>query len=228
VENVLINTILKGVGIYIIALLLTRSIGTKLISQMNFFDFIMGVSMGSIVASTIIDKEFASFSGIVTLILFTILTIVTGYLNIKSVKMRKIVNSEPVTLVQNGTILDGNMKKIKLTINELMMKLREKSVFSLADVEFAIMETDGQVSVLAKADKKALTPYDMKIKTTSVGIEKIIIMDGYIIEENLTSAGLDKKWLKSQLNSQNIKDVSEVFYAGLDNTKALHISKKYQ
>lgn len=115
-ENVLINTILKGVGIYIIALLITRSICTKLISQMNFFDFIMGVSMGSIVASTIIDKEFASLSGIVTLILFTILTIVNGYLNIKSVKMRKIVNSEPVTLVQNGTILDGNMKKIKLTI----------------------------------------------------------------------------------------------------------------
>lgn len=223
--NILLNTVMKGVGVYILTLFLTRSVGTKLISQMNFFDFIMGVSMGSIVANAIIDKESASLSATITLILFTILTIATGYLNIKSFRIRKIINSEPVTLVENGTIVEENIKKIKLTINELMMKLREKSAFSLADVEFAIMETDGKVSVLIKPDKKPLTPCDMKIQTTSVGLQKDIIIDGNIMEENLRSAGLDKKWLKSQLNNQRIKDVSEIFYAGIDNTKKLYISK---
>lgn len=137
--NVILNTIIRGIGIYILTLFLTRNIGTKLISQMNFFDFVMGVSMGSIIASAIIDKQFASLSATTALILIAILTIVMGYLSIKSFKIRKIVNSEPVTLVENGTIVDENMKKIRLTVNELMMKLREKSAFSLADVEFAIM-----------------------------------------------------------------------------------------
>lgn len=224
--KVLLITIMKGIGIYILVLFLTRKIGTKLISQMNFFDFIMGVSMGSIIAATIIDKQFSLLSGTTTLILFAILTIVTGYLHMKSFKLRKIINSEPVILVENGTLVDKNMKKIKLTINELMMKLREKDAFSLADVEFAIMETDGQLSVLPKANKKPLTPYHMKIQATSSGLERDIIIDGNIMEENLKSAGLDKEWLNAELNKQNIKEVSEVFYAGLDNSKKLFISKR--
>ena len=99
------------------------------------------------------------------------------------------------------------MKENKLTINELMMKLREKNMFHLADVEFAIMETDGELSVLPKADKKPLTPYNMKVKVTSSGIDKDIIIDGIVIDENLKNIGLDKEWLKSELNKQNIKEI---------------------
>lgn len=225
-EKVLLMTIIKCVGVYILAIFLTKSIGRKLISQMNFFDFIMGVSMGSIVASAVVDKQFGAISAITALILFCILTIVTGYLSMKSLKIRKIINSEPINLVENGNIIEKNMKKNKLTINELMMKLREKNMFHLADVEFAIMETDGELSVLPKADKKPLTPYNMKVKVTSSGIDKDIIIDGIVIDENLKNIGLDKEWLKSELNKQNIKEISEVFYAGVDNTQKLYISKR--
>jgi uncharacterized membrane protein YcaP (DUF421 family) len=224
--NVFFITILKGIGIYILALFLSRKIGTKLISQMNFFDFVMGVSMGSLIANDIIDKQFPTLSATTALILFAILTVFTGYLSLKNLTLRKLINSEPVTLVENGTIVDKNMKKMKMTINELKMKLREKDAFNVADVEFAIMETDGNLSVLPKSDKKPLTPNDMNIQTTSSGIEKDIIIDGKIVEENLTSAGLDKKWLTSELSKQKIKDCSEIFYAGVDNTKNLYISKK--
>ena len=225
-EKVLLMTIIKCVGVYILAIFITKSIGRKLISQMNFFDFIMGVSMGSIVASAVVDKQFGAISAITALILFCILTIVTGYLSMKSLKIRKIINSEPINLVKNGKIIEKNMKENKLTINELMMKLREKNMFHLADVEFAIMETDGELSVLPKADKKPLTPYNMKINVTSSGIDKDIIIDGIVIDENLKNIGLDKEWLKSELNKQNIKEISEVFYAGVDNTQKLYISKR--
>ncbi|SFD28340.1 DUF421 domain-containing protein [Clostridium uliginosum] len=225
-EKVLLMTIIKCVGVYILAIFLTKSVGRKLISQMNFFDFIMGVSMGSIVAYAVVDKQFGAISAITALILFCILTIVTGYLSMKSLKIRKIINSEPINLVENGKIIEKNMKKNKLTINELMMKLREKNMFHLADVEFAIMETDGELSVLPKADKKPLTPYNMKVNVTSSGIDKDIIIDGIIIDENLKNIGLDKEWLKSELNKKNIKEISEVFYAGVDNTQKLYISKK--
>lgn len=225
-ENVILITILKGIGVYILAIILTRIIGTKLISQMNFFDLVMGVSMGSIVANAVINKDFASISATTALLLFAFLTVATGYLNLKSFTARKLINSEPVTLVENGAIVDENMKKLKLTINELKMKLREKDTFGLADVEFAIMEPDGQLSVLPKADKKPLTPYHMNIQTTSTGLERDIIIDGVIMEENLNAIGLDSNWLNSELSKQNIKDSSEIFYAGLDNTKKLYISKK--
>ncbi len=225
-EKVLLMTIIKCVGVYILAIFLTKIIGRKLISQMNFFDFIMGVSMGSIVAYSVVDKQFVATSAITALILFCILTIVIGYLSLKSLKIRKIINSEPINLVENGNIIEKNMKKNKLTVNELMMKLREKSIFHLADVEFAIMETDGELSVLPKADKKPLTPYNMKINVTSSGIDKDIIIDGSVVDENLKDIGLNKEWLESELNKQNIKEISEVFYAGVDSSQKLYISKK--
>jgi uncharacterized membrane protein YcaP (DUF421 family) len=226
--NVILVTIVKGTIIYILALILTRKVGTKFISQMNFFDFVLGTSMGSIIAYDIIDKEFTSISATTTLILFSVLTAITAYVNIKSIKMRKLIDSEPTTLVENGCILDENMKKVKMSVNELKMKLREKSAFNLADVEFAIMETDGQISVLPKSDKKPITPYNLNIKTTSGGLERDIVIDGKVMEENLKGIGLDRKWLENELNKQKIKDVSEVFYAGVDNTKKLYVSKRHK
>lgn len=224
--KVLLITIVKCIGIYILAIFLTRQMGTKIISQMSSFDFIMGVSMGSIIANAIVDKKFQAITAITALITFSILTIITRYLSIKSFVIRKLINSQPVTLVEKGKIVDQNMKSIKFTINELMMKLREKDIFSLADVEYAIMETDGQLSVLPKANKKPVTPYDMKISTASSGLQRDIIVDGIIIEENLKSAGLNIEWLRCELKKQNIKENSEVFYAGIDSNKKLHISKR--
>ncbi|PJI10457.1 MULTISPECIES: DUF421 domain-containing protein [Clostridium] len=225
-ERFLLDVLIRSMAVYILALFFTRLMGRKLISQMTFFDFVMGVSMGAIIANAIVGKKFTSLSAITAFVILSILTIAAGYLDIKSFRLRKLINSEPVTVVENGTIVEENMRKVKLTINELMMKLREKNAFNVADVEFAIMEKDGELSVLPKAEKQPLTPKHMNIPVTSLGLTRDIIIDGIVMKENLTSVGLDEGWLKAQLSSQNIKDISEVFYAGLDNTKKLYISKK--
>lgn len=225
-ENTIINTILRSIAVYALALLLSRLIGRKLISQMTFFDFVVGVSMGSIVANAMIGSGGSPASAVTVLIIISGLTIVSSYAHIKSFKIRKIINSEPITLVDNGTIVEENMKNERLTIDELMMKLREKNVFNLADVEFAIMESDGQLSVLPKADKKPVTPAQMNIKVTSTGLTRDVIIDGVLMEENLKGTGLNKNWVDSQLKKQNIKDVSEVFYAGIDGKKNLYVSKR--
>jgi uncharacterized membrane protein YcaP (DUF421 family) len=224
--NTILTTLLRTVAIYAMALLFARLMERKLISQMTFFDFVVGVSLGSLAANAMIGAQRQAEATISALIILSLLSITLSYLNIKSLRIRKVINSEPVTLVQNGTIVEENMKNIRLTVNELMMKLREKNAFCLADVEFAIMETDGQMSVLPKADKKPLTPSQMNIQAVSTGLTRDIIIDGVLLEENLKSTGLDAKWVNSQLNSQNIKDISEVFYAGMDNSKNLYISKK--
>jgi uncharacterized membrane protein YcaP (DUF421 family) len=222
----ILNTAARTTAAYALALLLSRLIDRKLISQMTFFDFVVGVSLGAISANIMIGPGGSPSSSVTSLVVISALAITVSYLHIKSFKIRKLVNSEPVTLVDNGNIIEDNMKKIRLTVNELMMKLREKNAFSLADVEFAILETDGQLSVLPKADKKPLTPSHMNIQTTSTGLVRDIIIDGKLMNENLTAVGLDEEWLNSQLKVQNIKNVSEVFYAGMDNNKKLYISKK--
>lgn len=114
----------------------------------------------------------------------------------------------------------------RITVNELMMKMREKNAFSLADVEFAIMETDGELSVLTKADKQPVTPLQMNIKAESEGLMKAVIIDGNLMEENLKAVGVDKNWIKGELQKQNVNDFSDVFYGGIYGNKKLHISKK--
>lgn len=225
-ENIIIGTTLKTVLAYIFALILARIMGRKLISQMTFFDFIVGVTMGTLVANTMVDTSNPESSSAIALILITILSVGIAFFNIKSYKFRKLTDSEPVTLVENGTIVEENMKNTRMTVGELMMKMREKNAFSLADVEFAIMETDGELSVLTKADKKPVTPSQMNIKTTSEGLMKDVIIDGNLMEENLENSGLDKTWIKSELEKQNINDISEVFYAGISANKKLNVSKK--
>ncbi len=225
--SILISTMIKGIFIYFFALILSKAIGIKIISQMNFFDFIMGVSVGSMIAKIIIDKDHVVFSGIIALITFTLLTIATSYLSLKSYTVRRIINAKTLILVENGRIIDKNMKKLRITINELMMKLREKDVFSLDDVQFAIMEGDGQLSVLIKANKKPVTPYDMDLKVKSASLINDIIIDGKIINKNLEIAGIDKKWLQVELKKKHINNIEEVFYAGIDPNKKLTISERY-
>ena len=226
-SSILFSTIIKGILIYVLALILSKLIGIKIISQMNFFDFIVGVSVGSMIAKIIINKDHVVFSGIVALVTFALLTILTSYLNLKSYSARRIINAKTLILVENGRIIDKNMKRLRITINELMMKLREKDVFNLEDVQFAIMESNGQLSVLIKANKKPITPYDMELKVRSSSLVNDIIIDEKTVDKNLKIAGIDEKWLQSELKKKNINNFEEVFYAGVDQNKKLIISKKY-
>lgn len=187
----------------------------------------MGISVGSMIAKIIIDKDHVFFSGIVALIVFALLAIATSYLNLKSYTARRIINAKTLILIENGRIIDKNMKRLRITVNELMMKLREKDVFNLEDVQFAIMESSGQLSVLVKANKKPITPEDMNIKVKSLSLINDIIIDGKIIDRNLKIAGIDKVWLQSELKRKSINNIEEVFYAGIDQNKKLIISEKY-
>lgn len=226
-SSILFITIIKCILIYILSLILSKLIGIKIISQMNFFDFIMGVSVGSMIAKIVIDKDHVVFSGITALLMFTLLTIATSYLNLKSYTARMIMNAKTLILIENGRIIDKNVRKLKITVNELMMKLREKDVFNLEDVQFAIMERNGQLSVLIKSNKKPVTPYDMELNVKNSSLLNDIIIDGKIIDKNLKIAGIDKKWLQSEIKKKNINKIEDIFYAGVDKNKKLIISEKY-
>ncbi|MCX7709489.1 MAG: DUF421 domain-containing protein [Clostridia bacterium] len=224
-QTILIS-VLRAVFAYLLLLIVARLMGRKGLSQMTFFDFAVIITLGSVTANLAMGPENTPTTATTVLITLGTLAILTGYLHIKSVWIRKLTNSEPVTAIENGRIIDKNLKKVRFTMNELTTLLREKNVFNLADVEFAIIENDGQLSVLPKSQKAPLTPSDLNISTSYKGLSKDLIMDGRVLKENLQSVKLDEKWLNTQLSNQGITDVGKVFYAGLDSAGTLYVSVK--
>lgn len=211
---------------YFLLLSLTRIMGRKMISQITFFDFVVGVIVGSVAANLSVSNTNPIVSGITVLIVLTLITVTIDFSNIRNIFSRKLTNSEPVTVVENGRIIAGNLEKTRLPLDNLMMLLREKNAFNIADVEFAIFETDGKLSVLKKSQKQPVTPSDLNIPTAYAGLTKDIIIDGEIMNENLKAAKLDRDWLMAKLKDNNFNSVEEVFYAGLDTSGNLYISTR--
>jgi uncharacterized membrane protein YcaP (DUF421 family) len=220
----ILSAVLRTIIAYLILMTAVRAMGRKTISQMTFFNFGIAVTMGSVTANLALGPKATPYTAAAVLIVLALLSILTAYVHIKNSKANKIINSEPVVVIDNGRIVDRNLSRIRMTLNELSALLREKNIFSMADVEFAIMETDGQLSVLPKAQKMPLTPSDMNIQTTYKGLTKDLIMDGAVMTENLKSANKDENWLKNELGKQGITDVNRVFYAGLDSSGGLYVS----
>lgn len=222
----IINSIFRAIFAYLLLLVVARFMGRKALSQMTFFDFAVIITLGSVTANLAMGRESTPASAATVLVTLGVLAIITGYLHIKSVWIRQLTNSEPVMAIENGRILDKNLKKVRFTINELTSLLREKNVFNISNVEFAIIENEGQLSVLPKSQKAPLTPSDMNIQTSYKGLTKDLIMDGKVLTENLKSVKLDENWLNTQLANQGISNIEKVFYAGLDSAGALYVSVK--
>lgn len=224
--EIIVKTAVRSLFTYVFVVMLTRLMGRKLISQMTFFDFVVGITLGAVSANLAMGPN-SNFSVATTvLVIFAALSILTGYLHTRSLGFQKLVNSEPVTVIANGKIIEENFGRMRFSLSELLMKLREKSIFNPADVEFAIMETDGNLSVQKKSQKVALTPSDLGLSTSYTGLTKDLIMDGSIMTENLKDIGLDSQWLQNKLVSQGVASAEAVFYAGLDTAGNLYVSLK--
>ncbi|WP_240873537.1 DUF421 domain-containing protein [Shimazuella soli] len=198
--------------IFIALLLLTRLQGKKAISQLTYFDYITGIILGDIAAVPLVDEGVPVTRALLSLALFGGLSILASYLGTKFRNVRLLAEGEPVTIIKDGKILEKNIERIRLDLDNLRMLLRKKDVFSVADVEFAVMETDGCLSVLKKTAQGTPTRKDLGLKTKQEkpGIE--IIIDGVFDEQKLKEAKLTKKDVQNILKQHKIKDIKEVSY----------------
>ncbi|PKM96445.1 MAG: hypothetical protein CVU84_01670 [Firmicutes bacterium HGW-Firmicutes-1] len=224
--QIIINSIFRATIAYLLLLGVTRLMGRKGLSQMTFFDFSVIITLGSVTANLSMGPNSTTASAVTSLLTLGALAILTGYLHIKNIWISKLTNSEPVTAIENGRIIDKNLKKVRFTMSELTSLLRQKNVFNYADVEFAIIENDGHLSVLPKSQKAPLTPSDLNLSTTYKGLTKDLVMDGKVLCENLKSVKLDETWLNAQLSNQGIDSIEQIFYAGLDSSGNLYVSTK--
>lgn len=211
--GVVIQTLLAFVGVLVYA----RILGKQQMAQLTFYDYVTGITLGNVAAAMALDvggQHLWVYLWVMTL--FFILSYTTGYITEKSRPLRKLIEGEPTILVHNGKILEHNMNKSRYNMENLMSQLREKDVFVLSDVEYAIVETNGVLTVLKKSQKRPATPADLNLNTSYEGLPSELIVDGKVIYQNLKQNNLDEQWLIMQLNNLGYNDPKEISYAALN------------
>ncbi len=203
-----------------------RLLGKQEISQLSFFDYVLGITIGSIAASLSVDLSSRAWPHWVGLFTWTVTVFALQLITFRSKHANRYLVGEPIILIKNGLVMEDNMKKLRYTIADLLKQLRNKDVFELSRVDFAILETNGQLSVLLKPEYQCATPSDMNITPPVSGLSTELIYSGIVIEGNLKAAGLDRIWLDTQLKLNGINSPSEVFVATYNQASAsLYIDK---
>lgn len=219
------KVLLHSIVIFVLLIALSRIMGRKILSQMTYFDFVTAITIGTITGAYV-TTEIRGAWVLVSPVVLTICTLGLAFLTLGSLPARKIIKGEPVVVIQNGRILEKNMLKLRYTIDALEMQLREKGVFNFNDVEFAILEPHGQLSVLKKSQNLPVTPKDLQLSTGYQGMATELIKDGEVLEQNLLQNHLTLEWLYEQLQKANITDLEQVFYANLNTDGTLFIDRK--
>lgn len=216
--------ILRSVIAYLVLLSLSRLIGRKLISKITFFDFVVGITLGSLAVRISLGGENSILLGIVSAVVITALVLATDLLGIKSSLFRKIEEGEPIVLIQRGKMLDRNLAKTKISVSKLLMMLRQKDIFYVEDVDYAVIENDGQLSVLLQPDRLPAAAGDLRAAAAENTFPADVIIDGKILPESLKSSGHDEAWLRQQLQAQGIHSPGQVFYASINRSGGLYLS----
>lgn len=206
--------------------LITKMLGKKQVSQLSLFDYVIGISIGNFAAEMTINLETNEINGILAVVLFGVFAYIISYLSMKSIVLRRFFMGTPTIVIENGKILENNMKKIKLDVNELLEELRSQGYFSIGEVEYAMMEVSGDISVLPKSEYKPLTPLDMNIKTSKSSLECIAIIDGKIMKNNLKEIGKNEYWLKKELKRQKYDDIAKILLCTIDNNMKINVYER--
>ncbi|TDL33105.1 DUF421 domain-containing protein [Jeotgalibacillus sp. S-D1] len=215
----------RVVTILPLLLLVTIFMGKRAIGELPIFDFLVILTLGSVVGAELANPEVHQLPTAAAIILIALLQRLVAKWKLSSRLFGRYITFEPTVVVQNGKLLNQNMKKIGYSIDNILQMLREKDVFDLLDVETAIIESSGSLSVLKKPQKSGITAEDLQIvKSSSLAIP--VILEGTISEEVLEQFNLNEEWIDEQLRSQGISDRSYVFFASLNKDHQLHISLK--
>lgn len=206
-------------------LIFTRIIGKEQISQLTFFDYVLGITIGSIAASLTTDLSSRAWPHWVGLITWAALGYLMEIVTLKWRYVAKVLEGEPVIVIMNGKIMEKALKKAKYRVSDILELMRNQGVFDPNEVDFAIIESNGRLSVLKKAEHLPLTPKDMNIQAKNSGISTELIYDGILIEENLRQLDKDKAWLMGELKAHGINNISEVFLVTLNPEGSIYIDK---
>ena len=206
----------RTILILIILFILTKLMGKKQVNQMNLFDYLIGITIGSIAADISLDIEKNLLGGILSLIIYGLSGVLVTYLSLKNLKIRRIVCGKPTILMENGKIIEHNMYKEGIDINDLQEEARQNGYFDLNKINYAILETNGKVSFQANSEEENITKKDMKIKEKEEPLAANIIIDGTLLRKNLELMNKDEKWLMKELKKHGYNDYQNILLMTLN------------
>ncbi|MCG9966440.1 DUF421 domain-containing protein [Pelotomaculum terephthalicicum JT] len=224
--NDYLEILIRSLGAFAGVIFITRLVGKSQVGGLNIADWVNGIVIGSIAASLATDLKTPAGLYAFALLIFLVLTMAAEWVGVKYRPVHKLLSDDPTIVVHNGVILEGNMHKMRYTVDDLTSQLRQKNVFNIADVEYAIAEPDGELSVLLKSRVAPVTPQDLQMPSKYKGVPSELVIDGVIIRQNLKQNNLEEDWLLGELQKQGIQSLQEVFYASLDQDGNLYVDKK--
>ncbi len=216
--KITLTSLLSAVSLFIIA----KIIGHKQMAQLDFFDYITGITIGSIAAELATELENPLYP-LIAMIVYGAITFLLTIVARKFPKTRKFINGSPTIIIDNGNIYKENMKKAKLELSELMVMCRAAGYFDLKDIQTAVFEYNGKLTILPKSTSRPLTPEDVDICPEPEYINTEVIMDGRILDENLKRTGLELNWLKKELKKQGYSTAKDVYLAVCDKNNVLTV-----
>jgi uncharacterized membrane protein YcaP (DUF421 family) len=224
--SIVLEVILRSIIAFFVLLLLVRLLGKQQVSQLTHFDYIVGITIGSIASNLSVQVNDNFIATLAELTVWSVLAMLLAVSAIHSAWIRKVVDGKETVVIESGKVLDKNLKKTRIPLEQLLSELRTQGVFNIADVEFAMFEPGGKISVQKKSQMQPVTPKDLKVSTQYDGMPTNLIIDGAIIDGALNSIKLSKAWLYHQLSKQNITDINEVTLAQLDTKGNLYVDLK--
>jgi len=207
-----LDVLFRAVLFLFILFIITKILGKKQISQLSMFEYVTGITIGNIGAEVVTGLEQKIHLGIIALVATAAIPFLSSIITLKSKKVRDFMDGKGTVFIKDGKVLEDNLKKEKITIDEFMEMLRKQGVFQVSDVEFAVLEAAGVLNVLLKKENRPLTPKDLNMKVANEKEPQTVIMDGKILNEPLTTIGRSRGWLKSELDKIGVT-VENVFLA---------------
>ncbi|MDD4688339.1 MAG: DUF421 domain-containing protein [Eubacteriales bacterium] len=210
------RVLLTAAGSLVALFLFTKLMGNRQISELNFFDYIVGISIGSIAAEMATNVDRNPAIGLIAMAVYAVISVILSKVTESSLVCRRFILGKTITLMSEGKLYEKNFKKAKVDINEFLIQSRANGYFDIDEVEYAFLESNGRITFLPKAENRPLTPKDSKITVKAERPFSLVVSDGKLLENNLNELGKDEKWLRSKLSKQSIGEMSTVFLACSD------------
>lgn len=221
-----LNICFRTILILIILFFITKMMGKKQISELNFFDYVVGITIGSIAADISLDIEKDMLAGIAALFIYGFISYIISFVSIKSILARRFFIGVPTVLVEKGKIIESGLKKSKIDVNDLLMVARENGYFNLDEIDYALMEVNGNISFLPKENDKPVTKKDIKIKYSNEGLTVNAIIDSKYMANNMKAINKDKEWLDHELKVNGYDNYDNILLATIDNNYKVTIYEK--
>ncbi len=219
-------TVIRTLILFVAVLILLRVMGKRQIGEIQPYELVVIIMISELAAIPMENTGVPILNGLIPIFVLVAAQVTLSYISLKSSKARGVICGRPSIVIENAVINEDELRRLRYNINDLLEQLRAKDVFDISDVEFAILETSGQISVILKSQKRPVQPADLGIETPFEGLPLTLIIDGRLIEENLVKANKTVGWLLDRLNKSGVKRIQDVLLASLDSHGELYYQLK--